>query len=162
MSKSFFFFVMCVLAFLIYQSYQTNRECLDELSEKIATCTPHKCQLDKHPYAKTADVGRIYGFKKGKCLYKVNTGHIHTTCRFPKEMLRGLSDEFGQKLRVKKQGVVRKTRTGIRFNPKTRKKEEYPEILVAGRWEEYHQNLTKAMNEGICKAYDKKKKKKVK
>lgn len=163
MEKYFMIFAMVLIGFLTWGVYTSENTCLEDLSKHMATCKPFECRLTNHPYAKTEDHARIYGMVKGKCLYKVDTGNIRTTCQFPKHMLKKMAAELDQKARVEKtKKTIRKTRKNVRMNPKTGKKEVYPEVLIDGKWEEYHQNLTKSMADGTCTAYNKKTKKKVK
>lgn len=163
MTKVFLLMMMIFLSFIGYKVYDTRGTCLEEVAINMATCKPIKCSLDKHPYAKTEDIARIYGFSKaGECVYKVDTGNIRTTCRFPKSLLGKLAAEIDQKVRVKEFGPVRKTRKEVRMHPKTGKREGYDEILLQGKWEEYHHNLSDAIKNETCIAFNRKTKVRIK
>ncbi len=155
------FFTLLILGVLIFTGvfiHNAQNKCLSSLANNIGSCTPYACELAKHPYASAKDRAKIYGYRKGKCAYVVHTGQVKTTCFFPKNMLKDVALELGQKSRAERFGPVTESRMGHRVDSKTGKEINIPEVLIHGEWEAFRHTLRDAVKSGICRAYNKDKK----
>lgn len=159
-TKAAIIVAIAVTVFVGHKIYTVEKDsCLSQLAWHMRKCQPYSCLLSKHPYTQAEDKASIAGFDKGgRCLYTVESTQSSIQCAFPKNVLGIVSAELYQKDRAERYGPVEKSKVGWRKNSKTGQQEKVAQILIKGRWEEFHHTMQDALDVGICVAQNKKEK----